>query len=64
MGTMSGFICARYTIAHLIKQINNQGKLNRGEEKSKVMRDNTKQDMTIHELELVPGPKGNALSHT
>lgn len=26
IGTMSGFICARYTIAHLIKQIKNQSK--------------------------------------
>lgn len=31
MGTMRGFICARYTIAHLIQQINNQGELNPGE---------------------------------
>jgi len=44
MGTMSGFICARYTIAHLIKQINHQGKLNGGEEKSKVMHDKTGHD--------------------
>jgi hypothetical protein len=43
IGTMSGFICARYTIAHLIKQIN-QAKLHGGEEKSKVMRNKTGHD--------------------